>query len=175
MKTFSGFRTGVAAAIALLLLASAAAASPAFADSPSGGSLVVLADLVQGAPSPYPDVPPCVQSNRIPQGSKVVFRTRVIDGATGQALTDSDLSSVQVTVDGQPAMMAQYGMHPGGDEFWTAAWRIPADYPTGSPTVTVTTTANDGRTATWMPFQTATSLFTVIPAVASAPAASTGG
>jgi hypothetical protein len=174
MKTLYHVLAGAGVAVAILLLGSAAAAPHVLAQKAPPGTLVVLADFVQGGPSPYPDVPACVESNRIPQGSKVVFRVRVIDGETGQALTDSDLSGIEVTVDGQAAMPAKYGMHPGGDAFWAAAWQIPADYPTGSPQVTVTATANDGRTATWLPFQVPSSSFTVIPAVAAAAPTSAG-
>jgi len=170
IKKDTGLRAGVAALAVLLLLTSAALASPVHADTGTGGNLVILADFVQGAPSPYPGVPPCVQTSRFPQGTSAVIRIRVIDAATGQALTDADLSSLQVTIDGDPPLAARYGNHPGGggpptDQFWTAAWRIPADYPTGAVAVTITATANDGRSATWIPFNVAASNLTVIPAV----------
>jgi hypothetical protein len=102
-----------------------------------------------------------------------VVRTRVIDGSTGQALSDSDLSSVQVAFDGNPAVDETYGGHPGGpapktDYFWSTAWTIPPDYPTGNVDVTVTATAQDGRTATWQPFNVAASGLMVTPSTPSA-------
>ncbi len=179
MKTLCHLLAGAGVAVAILLLGSAAAAPHALAQKASAGSLVVLADFVQGAPNPYPDVPPCVQLSRFPQGSNVVVRIRVIDGATGQALSDSDLSGIQVAIDGQAPLNARYGNHPGGpgpatDQFWSAAWKIPADYPTGAVDIAITATAMDGRFGTWMPFQVAASGLTVIPATSSAPAAPSG-
>jgi hypothetical protein len=164
----------VTACTAVVFLIVAGAASPARAGSASAGSLVVLADFVVGAPTPGPNVPSCVQLSQFPQGSKVVIRTRVIDGSTGEELSDSDLSSVQVTLDGGIVLNETYGGHPGGgatptDHFWSAAWTIPADYPTGTVDVAITATAFDGRTATWVPFNVAASSLTVVPAASSGP------
>jgi hypothetical protein len=172
MRTLHRVHATIAVCAAVGLLVIPVTARPVRAQSAPNGSLVILTDFVLGGPTSGPDVPSCVQLSRFAQGSKVVVRTRVIDGATGQALTDSDLSSVQVTLDGNAAMSEAYGGHPGGtapktDYFWSAAWTIPTNYATGSVNVTVTATANDGRTATWEPFNVAPSALTVIPAAGS--------
>jgi len=169
MRPVQRILVGIALCASMVLLASATGTRAARAQSGPGGNLVILTDFVLGGPTSGPNVPSCVQLSRFAQGSKVVVRTRVIDGATGQAMTDSDLSSVQITFDGNAAISETFGGHPGGtapktDAFWSAAWTIPTNYPTGSVNVTITATANDGRTATWEPFNVAASALTVIPA-----------
>jgi hypothetical protein len=163
----------MAVGTAVTLFAFVVEATPTRADTAPAGNLIVLTDFVLGGPTSGPQVPSCVQLSRFSQGSKVVVRTRVIDGFTGQELTDGDLSSVQVTLDSGMVLNERYGNHPGGgapvtDHFWSAAWSIPADYPTGTVSVSITATASDGRTASWIPFNVAPSSLTVIPATTPA-------
>jgi hypothetical protein len=93
----------------------------------------------------------CVQQSRFARNSEIVWRARVLDGA-GAQLGDGDLESVEVRLaDGQTFDM-RYGPHPrdnATDEFWTAAFDVPADYPTGTLNYEIVATATDGTTATF--------------------------
>jgi hypothetical protein len=125
-----------------------------------------------GAPSPQ-DI--CVASSRFQQGEEVVFRIKVYDQATGLTMDDGALDSVVVTLEDGQTFNATYGGHPGGpgaiptDYFWSVAWAIPANYPTGSAPFTVTAESKDGRTGTFSDFNVAPSLLTVTAAMAPAP------
>jgi predicted transcriptional regulator len=100
----------------------------------------------------------------------VVWRIKVHDPATGNPMDNSTLDSVVVSLmDGQ-TFTATYGGHPGQpgvpvtDYFWSAAWSIPATYPTGSVGYTVTAKSKDGRAGTFSEFNVAPSLLTVVAA-----------
>ena len=168
MRLSQRLRTGVVSgSLAVLLIGgfggTAALADPQ--DQAAGGGLVVLSDFVQGGQN----IPPgqaaqsdCVQSSRFARNSQIVFRARVLDGATGQELAGGDLSSVQATLGDGTVLDLHYGGHPGGgapvtDHFWSAAWLVPQDYPTGTVNVSISATANDGRTGDWIPFNVAPS------------------
>jgi hypothetical protein len=100
----------------------------------------------------------------------VVFRIKVTDPATSNNMDDKALTSVVVTLKDGQTLNARYGGHPGGqgvtptDYFWSAAWKIPANYPTGSVPYKVTATSNDGRTGTFSEFNVAPSLLQVVAA-----------
>ena len=51
---------------------------------------------------------------------------------------------------------------PATDHFWTAAWVIPANYPTGTFAYKVVATDLQGQTHTWEPFNWTTSQLQVI-------------
>ena len=68
--------------------------------SPASDFLLVHGDTVRGAAGLQgPEIPllACVQANRFPQGSQIVFRTRVVDPDTGDFLDDAALDSVTIT------------------------------------------------------------------------------
>lgn len=131
------------------------------------GALIMAADMVSGPlniPAEERGSAVCVLQSRYPRNSEVVWRVRVTDGITGETLGDDMLESVQVKLaDGQTFDM-RFGPHPRDNPtefFWTSAWDIPADYPTGTVNFEVTATATDGRTASFKPFEVAASLLTV--------------
>jgi hypothetical protein len=140
----------------------------------SGGSkaqvLSVTADAVIGSAGVTNPADICVVSNRFQPGESVVFRVKVFDPATGKAMDDQSLKTVVVSLKDGQTFNARYGGHPGGpgatptDYFWSTAWAIPANYPTGSVPYQVTATANDGRTGTFSEFNVAPSLLMVVAA-----------
>jgi len=85
-----------------------------------------------------------VQSNVFKHGDEVIFRARVLDSATGQdpgragqglaAIKDLGLKVTAYLEDGQSFPMT-YGRHTAGGQprpmvswYWTASWKIPANY-----------------------------------------------
>lgn len=129
-------------------------------------TLVIAADTVTGPlniPEDQRGSAVCVLQSRFPRNSEIVWRARVFD-SSGQELDDSALESVTVQLaDGQTFDM-RYGPHPREnptDHFWTTAFDIPADYPTGTLDYEIVATATDGATGTFKPFQVAPSLLTI--------------
>jgi len=97
----------------------------------------------------------CVQANRFAHNEQIVWRVKVIDGTTGEALDDTALTSVEVKLPDQ-ALALKFGPHPATepvDFFWTVSWVVPEGYPSGSLNYTIVATAADGRTATWEQFK----------------------
>jgi len=116
--------------------------------------LFVDSDTVRGSKNlPTGSADGCVQSNLYAKNEQVVFRIRVYDPVSGKQLTADDLESVLVTLkDGTKLDPATYGAHPKtepNESFWTAAWVIPSNYPTGSVDYTIAAKAKDGRTGTF--------------------------
>lgn len=128
---------------------------------------VIQADVVAG-PRNIPEAERagrvCVLQSRFPRNSEVVWRARVIDPVSGEELDDSTLESVEVRLgDGQTFAM-RYGPHPREnptDFFWTTAFDVPEDYPSGTLNYEIVATGPGGETATFTPFNVAPSLLTV--------------
>lgn len=135
-------------------------------DASADDAITLTADTVSG-PLNIPDDQRagavCVLQSRFPRNSEIVWRARVFDVA-GQELDDTQLDSVEVQLaDGQTFDM-RYGPHPSDDPtdfFWTAAFDVPADYPTGTLDYEIVATTPDGTTGTYRPFNVAPSLLTV--------------
>ncbi len=116
--------------------------------------LFVDADTVRGSKNlPTGSTDGCVQTNLFAKNEQIVFRVRVYDPVSGKQLTGTDLESVIVTLkDGTKLDPATYGAHPKtepNESFWTAAFVIPSNYPTGSVDYTIAAKAKDGRTGTF--------------------------
>lgn len=97
----------------------------------------------------------------------VVFRIKVYDPATGEAMDDTTLKSVVVSLaDGQSfeADYAGHGRPEPTDFFWATAWEIAKGYPTGTMPFEVTATAIDGRTGEFTEVNVATSLLAIVEA-----------
>ena len=120
------------------------------------GRLFFEGDMVrgdqQGAPGPF-----CVLANQFKRLEKVVWRIRILD-ANGKSLDASGLKSVVVELPDGQKLNGRFGPHPpprlgpAQDHFWTAAWIIPENYPSGTFAYKVTATEQQGQTHTWEPF-----------------------
>lgn len=140
--------------------------------APEGGTanqLIVYGDTVQGGknvPEDQAAERSCVLTNRFPRNAEVVWRVEVIDPETGQAMDDTMLDKVEVTLSDGQVFEMEYGPHPppprpARDSYWTVPWTIPADYPTGTLGYTVRATDPQGRIGEFMPFDIPSSLLTV--------------
>jgi len=123
-------------------------------------------DIVRG-PQPGQIAEFCVLVNQFKRLEKVVWRIRVLDQA-GNSLDSKGLKSLVVELPDGQKMNARFGPHPppregpATDHFWTAAWVIPANYPTGTFAYKVVATDLQGQTQTWEPFIRTTSQLQVI-------------
>jgi len=118
--------------------------------------------------------PVCVLANQFKRKENVVFRIRVRSVA-GEPLDDKTIKAITVELsDGQkfpasyrarpPASVrTAFGLSEPLDYFWSAAWLIPQDYPTGSLSYRVVATDTQGNTQSWTPFRDPRSLPMVMP------------
>ena len=119
--------------------------------------MVIQADTVTGAG--------CVLSSQFSPVEEIVWRIRIIDTGTGEAMDGDSLQSVTVKISDGSEFPAHFGEHPPQDPvdtYWTSAWIVPDDYPTGSFSYTITATDKDGNTATFVPFLAPTSQLTIV-------------
>ncbi len=128
-------------------------------------NLILSSDMVSGAGGTVPSAAICVLTSQYKPGNQVVFRVRVYDPVTGQAMDNKSLSSVTITLPDGQSFKAKYSGHPAknpADSFWAASWVIPANYKTGTLSYKATATANDGRTGTFDTFNVQPSLLTIV-------------
>ncbi len=147
---------------AAMLLALLLAAGPA--EAQTAPKLFIYGDMLRGFQKGLA-VPGCVLSNRFKHKDQVVWRLRVIDAKTGQALDQNGLKSLVVELPDGQKFPARFGHHPPKDPvdtYWTASWIIPKSYPTGSFSYKVVATAPDGEQVSWAPFKPASTQLTVI-------------
>lgn len=133
-------------------------------------TLVIVGDIVRG-PEGLGDAEKaylsCVQSNRYPQGSQIVWRYNVLDPMTAKPMDDKQLKTVTLTLPDGKTQDLKYGPHPKGPPpgpyFWTTSFKLPQDYPTGAFKYKVVATDNEGRTGTDLQFTVAASVLQVVP------------
>jgi hypothetical protein len=148
-----------ATALALCALGSAAQAQQA-------GKLFFEGDIVRGAQPGAPG-PFCVLSNQFKRLEKVVWRIRVLDQA-GTSLDEKGLKSLLVQLPDGTKLPSHFGPHPpphlgkATDFFWTSAWIVPDNYPSGTFVYKVVATDLKGQAHTWEPFKNSSSQFTVV-------------
>jgi hypothetical protein len=109
----------------------------------------------------------CVQQSRFPQGSRVVWRYRVLDPLTNKALDDKALTSFEVTLPDNTKTAFKYGGHGGTKEaplefFWTAGFSIPKDYPTGLFNYQLKATAATGAIGTFEQMKVPAAQLTIV-------------
>ena len=157
----SGKFSAVVLSVAVLGLATAAHAQEA-------QKLFVEGDIVRGNTALGATGPICVLNSQFKRGENVVFRMRVRT-PTGQFLDEKGIKSITVELTDGQKFNARFGGHPPRqptDFFWTAAWMIPKDFPTGTLGYKITATDLAGNTQTWEPMREFRSWVVVLPAVA---------
>jgi hypothetical protein len=144
-----------------------------FAQAQTAPKLFFEGDIVRGNTPDGATGPICVLANQFKRRENVIFRIRVRD-ATGQPLDDKALKNVAVQLMGVQTLAARFASRPPAnviaslklpgpiDAWWTAAWRIPQDFPTGTVTYKVTVTDLQGNTQAWAPFNDPRSWPTVL-------------
>jgi hypothetical protein len=149
---------------AALTVAAAGLVLPHPASAAGAQAMVIQSDTVRGVLQGM-TAPGCVLNNQFKHKEEVIFRIRVIDTKTGKPLDKDGLKSLVVELPDGQKFNAHYGKHPPQDPiefFWTYAWVIPADYPTGSFAYKVTATDLKGHTATFEPFKSRPSQLMVL-------------
>jgi hypothetical protein len=136
--------------------------------------LFIEGDIVRGNTPAGITGPVCVLANQFKRRENVVFRIRV-RSAAGEPLDDKNIKAITVELaDGQQFQAAYRSRPPAGvrsafglteptDYFWSAAWLIPPDYPTGSLSYRVVASDTHGNTQSWTPFKDPRSLPMVMP------------
>jgi hypothetical protein len=150
-----------ASAVAVLMLVPAA-----HAQEPQ--KLFIEGDIVRGNTPLGATGPICVLTSQFKRGENVVFRIRVRN-TFGQILDDKGIRSITVELADGQKFNTRYGGHPPReptDFFWTAAWMIPKEFPTGTLGYKVTATDIHGNTQTWEPLREFRSWVVILPAVA---------
>ena len=134
--------------------------------------LILVADTVFGIEGiPEAEIPQkiCILSSRFNPGQRIVWRVRVYDPRTGQAMDETTLDVVELILPGEQILKAHYGPHPAPpqeatDFFWATSWVIPQEYPSGSLSYTIRAKAKDGRSGEFAQFNVAPSLLIIQPA-----------
>ena len=110
----------------------------------------------------------CVQTSRFPQGSRVVWRVKVIDPLSGKSMDDKQLKSLVLGLPDGKTQDLKYGGHPGGtnavptDFFWTSGFSLAKDYPTGAFNYTLKATGVEGLIGTWDQFKVPAAMLQVV-------------
>lgn len=130
------------------------------------GKLFFEGDIVRGAQPGAPG-PFCVLNNQFKRLEKVVWRIRVLDQA-GTSLDDKGLKSLLVLLPDGTKLPSYWGPHPPPhlgpttDHFWTSAWIVPDNYPSGTFVYKVIATDMQGQSHTWEPFKNVNSQLAVV-------------
>lgn len=108
---------------------------------------------------------PCVLMSRFKPEDKVIFRIRVTDTQSGEPLEEGGLKKLVVVMPDGTEFTPKFGPHPpqqAAGHYWTYAWTIPADYPTGSHPYKVVATTLDDQEVTLIPFEAPPSQLTIV-------------
>jgi hypothetical protein len=136
--------------------------------------LFIEGDMVRGNTPSGATGDVCVLANQFKRKENVIFRIRVRN-VMGQPLDDKNIKSLVVELSDGNRLPARFGSRPPNsvlaslgltaptDRFWSAAWLIPQDYPTGSLSYRVVATDTQGNTQSWEPFKDPRSLPLVVP------------
>ena len=132
------------------------------APTPKPTFLMLYGDTVRGTvglspeekDSSKPQGLTCVQMSRFPNGSRIVWRIRVLDPLTSKAMDDKALEYVKLKLPDGSEQLLKYGPHGGTkenplDRFWVTGWTVPADYPTGGFNYLVEAKSLEGAVGTF--------------------------
>jgi hypothetical protein len=117
--------------------------------------LFIEGDIVRGNTPLGATGPICVLTSQFKRGENVVFRIRVRN-PQGKPLDAAGIKSIEVELADGRKLPTRYGGHPPRqptDFFFTAAWMIPENYPTGSLGYSITATDIEGNTVKWEPLR----------------------
>ena len=171
-KPEAGKRNAGALRVAALSMAVVGFAGVATAQE--ARKMFIEGDIVRGNTPSGLTGPVCVLANQFKRKENVIFRIRVRNIA-GQPLDDKEIKSIVVELSDGKKYPAAYRARPPMsvrtalgltaplDYFWSAAWLIPQDYPTGSLSYRVVATDMEGNTQDWTPMKDLRSLPVVIP------------
>lgn len=160
--------------VAFIALSSAVFGFAHISAAQEAQKLFIEGDIVRGNTPAGITGPVCVLANQFRRKENVVFRMRVRNAA-GEPLDDKSLKGITVELSDGQKFQASYrprppvsvrnafGLSEPLDYFWSAAWLIPQDYPTGSLSYKVVATDMQGNTQSWTPFRDPRSLPMVIP------------
>ncbi|HZP97799.1 MAG TPA: hypothetical protein VFC31_15890 [Candidatus Limnocylindria bacterium] len=153
------------------LAPSVAATSAAAATSQKATFLILQGDTVrspEGLTDEEKAYLSCVQQSRFPQGSRIVWRFRVLDPLTNKPLDDKAMASFDLILPDGSKTPFKYGGHGGTKEnpaeyFWTAGFSIPKDYPTGLFSYQVKAVSTAGATGTFEQMKVPAAQLTIVP------------
>jgi hypothetical protein len=94
----------------------------------------------------------CAQTNVFKRGEQFVLRVWGMDLKGGAVLPNDNVDSAKYSIAGQPDTTLNWGAHGATGAkvwFWSGAWNIPATFPLGTTTLTVSFKLLDGTTATY--------------------------
>ena len=111
----------------------------------------------------------CVEQSRFPQGSRVIWRYKVIDPVANKPLDDKGLASFDLILPDGTKAAFKYGGHGGtkeapADFFWTAGFSVPKDYPTGLFNYQVKAVATSGAVGSFDQFKVPSAQLTIVKA-----------
>jgi len=139
--------------VAVATIAVAGAVAPAFA---APLAMAVSGDTVLGGK--------CIQSNQFKRNDLIVFRARVLDTTTGEDLGADGMTGVVAELPDGTQLPLHFGEHPPENpqqSFWSVAWPVPADYPTGTLSYKIVATNKSGDAVTFEPFKVMPSQLTI--------------
>ena len=165
-------RGRIVLACLILVLAVPVMSAGMVAAGPARVAYIVMVDLVRGSFEPTGTV--CVQTSVFKQGEEVVWRARVIETGNGREIGDDGKNQAEIAerslkvtayLENGMSFPLKYGQHPGrpreGDPvkwFWTTAWKISPEYPTGTLKWWVVTTDKAGAFVRFDPIGAGTNL-----------------
>jgi hypothetical protein len=163
-----------ACAVRLAAISTAVLGFMNVAEAQEPQKLFIEGDIVRGNTPNGNTGPVCVLANQFKRKENVIFRVRVRN-AFGEPLDDKQIKTISVELSDGKKYPAAYRARPPVavrtalgltgpiDYFWSAAWLIPPDYPTGSLSYRVVATDVEGNSQEWTPMKDLRSLPIVIP------------
>lgn len=143
------------------------------AQSQEARKFFIEGDIVRGLTRNGATGPVCALASQFKRNESVIFRMRVTD-IYGKPLDDKALKSIVVELSDGQRLTARYASRPPApflealgltapvDAFWSAAWLIPDNYPTGTLGFRYIVTDAQDNAQTWEPLKEYRSWPTII-------------